>query len=1009
MIDFKMGKAKEKFYKVCYNFLALLFLTLFIFPPSWAQPDLTTEPQVFRSDNLYQWGSIGSFHGLPSEKINAIAQTRDGLIWFGTERGLAKFDGRRVQAITSQNLSILRILALKVASDGILWIATESGAFRLQDEAFIPLEETRNSSINSIYPAENGRTIYFSGDKGSVFEAEPDGAKSFQVIKILEEDLEIKDISRIDNDLIVGTHKRGILGIRGGMPFEVPTKPRLQFINSFAKDSRGALWLGAQAVNENSGLYRSKNAYEFEKIDAAVGSVTSLSFDGNGNLWVGTKDRGAFQFRDDRQTQRFTFENTAGGLRSNEILSTFVDRENVIWFGTAKGVCRFDPASPIYEKLSEDIQSNFVRTLYRARSGHLLAGTNRGLFAKTADNIWQEVPGFNSTAVYAISEDEFGRLQIAAANGFYYGLDLGTGIKTKYADESDKQLSDKESIRSIEKFKGDTYLAFFGRGLAKFTADQIDFVQENEYLTQIISLYSEGDTTLWIGTADAGVFKFDGKQVSRITELALLENFAIWSIDGTLEKGIWLGTEDGLYLFRNGELKKILPDKDVRSVKVFVDPNGSIETVWCATSNGSIQISPNQYFGHIFSRIDVELGFSSQSAFAILASGGEKKVESIHVGTNRGIANYNIPSIRPLVIASRILSKRLHSANELKGGIDLEYPQNSLSIEVAGLSSRTFPEQFQYSFLLKDSKGGLINKKLSNDSQFLMENLSAGHYSVEIVAYDKNLTSSDALVFSFSIARAPFPWTTLALTVLLSFVIIALIWAIFSQRRISRTSTELEFANKELNAARLDLANEAERERRRISRDLHDQTLADLRHLLLLTDKLPLDEESSEKASVFRLEIENVSNEIRNICEDLSPSVLENIGFTASLEWALVNAVRDSDQFISSEFVCEDKADNQLKLSPHVQIQIFRIVQEVLSNIIQHSEATSIKLTVRNSSDMTFSLTIEDNGVTFDIESPDIKKGRGLTNIQARANLIEALTSWTVNDAGENIFTLDKK
>lgn len=1003
---FNMDIAEKRISTVFLKCFGSLFLVLFFHLAPLAQTDSTQNLPVFQSDNLYQWGSISSFHGLPSEKINAIEQTRDGVLWFGSDKGLAKFDGRRVQTITAQNLSTLRILALKATSDGILWIATESGVFRFQDEAYIPLEETRKISINSIYYSEDEQKLYLAGEKGAIFEVYKAIEHDYQVKTLFEENIEIKGISKVGVDLVLATQNRGILSFDGRKLSDVPIKPR--FINSFAKDIEGRLWIGAQTFTESSGLYRTKHDGEFEKIDAAVGSVTSLSFDGNQNLWVGTKDRGAFQFRDGLQIKRFTFENTAGGLRANEILTTFVDREDVIWFGTTKGVCRFDPSGPTNEMISDDVQSNFVRTLYRTKSGRLIAGTNRGLFIKEAENSWNEVQGFDSSAIYSISEDEFGLLQIGAVNGFYYGVDLKTESRIRYSEEDEVPSSGKESVRSIRKFKNETYLAFFGRGLATFNSNEISFDKNNPALTQITSLHSDGESVLWIGTGNNGVFAFDGKQIAQNPQLEPLKNTAIWAIAGGGEKGVWFGTESGLYLFRNSELNKILNETDVRNIEVIYDSTGEIETVWCATVNGLTQIAPNENFDWIYSRIDVEQGLSSQSAFALLSNFDNQKLDSILVGTTRGLANYDVSKIRPLLIPTRILSKRLHSASELASGIDLEYPQNSLAVDVAGISSRTFPEQFQYGFLLRNAKGELINKKLSNDSQFLMDNLGAGQYSVEVVAYDKDLTSSKPLVFSFSIGNAPFPFTTLALAVLLSLAIVALIWAVISQRSISRTSSELEFANKELNTARLDLANEAERERRRISRDLHDQTLADLRHLLLLTDKLQTDEDSSETASVIRSEIESVSNEIRNICEDLSPSVLENIGLTASLEWALANSVRDSSKIVSSEFNCDDKADEKLDLTPHVQIQIFRIVQEVLSNIVQHSTATFINFSIQKIATNSLSLTIVDNGQKFDRKKSTLSKGRGLKNIQARANLIEAEISWTINDSGENLFKLKK-
>jgi signal transduction histidine kinase/ligand-binding sensor domain-containing protein len=1000
-----MKKIKNKKIKILPIFLFFFF---FINSANFAQTDLSPQDRFSQSNNLYQWGSISSFHGLPSERVNAIAQTKDGVLWFGTEKGLAKFDGRRVQTITSQNLSILKILVLKSSSDGKLWIGTESGAFYFENETFSPVEETQKSSINSIFISDIDQSIYLSSDKGLVFEIQPTDENKFKTVKILDEDLEIKSISQIGDKLVIGTHKRGILIVENKKPKDIPSRPRQYFVNAFAKDAKNKLWVGTQIFNENSGLYFAKTLTDWEKIDAAVGTVTSLSFDGYDNLWVGTKNRGAFKFRESKQIERFTFENTAGGLRSNEILTTFIDRENVIWFGTDKGVCRFDQSSPNNENISDDVQSNYVRTLYETKSGTVFAGTNRDLYFKNEDNKWQSVNGFDQKAVYAISENSQNNLMVGTSNGFYYDVNLKKDSQKEFSFSEDDGKSFNESVRSIQNFQGRTYLAFFGRGLAKFENENVVFNLPNNQIQQITSLHNDNDKILWIGTANNGVFTFDGNQIGQFPQLESLKNIAVWSVDGNLQDGVWFGTEQGLFLFQNGELKKVLPDTDVRSVKILSTENNSQKSVWCATVNGLIQIIQSENFGWIFSRIDVEQGLPSQSTFTILRQNGESEFETLYIGTNRGIVKYYVNRIKPLLITTRILSKRLHAAIELKDGIDLEYPQNSFAVEVAGLSSRTFPEQFQYSFILRDAKGEIISKKLSNDSQFLMENLEAGNYTVEILAYDKNLTASEPLIFNFSIAKTPFPWTTLALTVLLSFAVIALIWAIFSQRRISRTSSELAVANKELNSARLDLANEAERERRRISRDLHDQTLADLRHLLLLTDKLPIEEKSAENAAHFRTEIENVSNEIRNICEDLSPSVLENIGFTAALEWALSNAVQDSKQIITSEFVCDEKTEEKISFSPTVQIQIYRIAQEVLSNIVQHSNATHIKMSFEKNQERVFNLKIEDNGQGFDISKIQTVKSRGLTNIKARADLIEAEVSWRNTSDGGTVFLLSK-
>jgi signal transduction histidine kinase len=244
--------------------------------------------------------------------------------------------------------------------------------------------------------------------------------------------------------------------------------------------------------------------------------------------------------------------------------------------------------------------------------------------------------------------------------------------------------------------------------------------------------------------------------------------------------------------------------------------------------------------------------------------------------------------------------------------------------------------------------------------------------------------------------------------VLLALALLALLWAILERRRIVATSAALVDANRNLATARLDLANEAERERRRISRDLHDQTLADLRHLLLVADQLPANGNEGFDASNFRREIESISQEVRRICEDLSPSVLQNVGFTAALEFALANAVLHApvDKRFKYDFACDETVEEQAKLSPNVQMQVYRIVQEAINNICRHSGASRVSMNVHCKVEGDFSLTIEDDGRDFAADGTNKSDGRGLANMRARASLIDAQLSWTSLEGRGMLFTL---
>jgi signal transduction histidine kinase len=739
------------------------------------------------------------------------------------------------------------------------------------------------------------------------------------------------------------------------------------------------------------------------------------------DMWVGTDGRGVFYFPASRKSVNLTFDGTEGGLRSDHIFAIFVDREDVVWFGTDRGVSRYDPNSPRVENIGDNAESNFVRTLYQATSGQVLAGTNRGLFVYDAKAArWNSISDLSRNIVYCIAEDDAGRLLIGSAAGFFVGPKLTRDLQLESQtfariEASSGAVDAVGSIRAITRFRGATYLASYGRGLERFADNRVTSIWPNDANTtrEIISLFADGDLRLLVGTSKDGVLSFDGSQATSEPEFAKLNNSTVRSITQTASQTLWFATSRGVFLCRGGnDCVAAAAGYEARSLQRGSDEKDN--TVWCATTaSGLLKIVLDDKLDvPLVSQLDAEQGLPSQNAFAVLPQKGTDGRASLLVATSRGIARFAPDTFPPTVYAARVISKRVHSPAELQSGIYLEYPQNGLLLDVAAISSRTFPEQFQYAFTLTNAKSELIKQKVSHESQFAVESLSPGKYRVTARAFSRDLVSSAPLSFELTIAKAPFPWTSTALAILLTMALLALFWAIQERRRIARTSAALVTANRELADARLNLANEAERERRRIARDLHDQTLADLRHLMLLSDQSAADgEQRFPKAETLRTEIESISQEVRRICEDLSPSVLQNVGFAAALEFALAHAVQDApaDRKFEYEFVCDDALEERTRLTPNVQMQIYRIVQEALNNICRHSGASHVKMQVGITAGGDFELTITDNGWEFDPAQETRKEGRGLANMRARASLIDAELNWEKQEYGGTIFTLQTK
>jgi len=949
----KKGKVKNVFFYFC---LFTFAFCLFQSPIAESQENLTAQ-------NFHQWGAVTLFSGLPSDNVRAIAQTADGVLWFGTDNGLARFDGRRVQTAAFETGESNKILALETSPNKTLWIGTERGAYFLQNEKFRRIEETKDFAITSILFAES---IFLASGDGVIFKMRENADGLFQVEKMPDQTLlgsdgqplKITSLAQAGDKIIVGTRSRSILVIENTRTFEIFTRSRPFFVNALAQDKQGGLWLGADAGKGESGLFLLEDFTRSQKIGAGLGNVLAIEADAGGGVWVGTQSEGLFYFRGGEQLEHFTFENTAGGLRSDTIYAIFVDREGVFWIGTNRGVSRFDASSPFNQMLSqENANSNFVRTFYQTKDGRLFAGTNRGLFLFSGGT-WLETEQFSTKAIYAVAEDSSNQLLIGASNGLF--------------SFDGKQIFIGDT-RAIANFQGKTYAAVFGRGIVQIESANQPLIFAGDTAN---ALFPDGEK-LWIGTTKGDVFTFDGKETKPEKSLENLRGAAIRKIAKDNENNLWFGGERGLFRYKNSELQNVISGRDVRDFLII----GA--EVWAATVKGGLAHAKfNENFGWISADLNVEQGLPSEQVFALL-----RQENRFLIGTNRGTAAYAPSATTPQIIAARILSQRLHGAEESAQIIKLEYPQNSILIEVAGLSSRTFPEQFQYAFFLKNSNGDILEKRLSSDAQFAPANLAAGEYQIEARAFNKDLLASEPLIIKFSIDREPFPWTATALGVLLAVAVVALIWAGIERKRISNR-------NRELAAARFDLANEAERERKRIARDLHDQTLADLRNLMLMSDKLPAE------TGDFRHEIESVSTEIRRICEDLSPSVLENVGLIAALEF-LVSHTIENYQFSAAEDL-----EERLNFPPNAQMQIYRIAQEVLNNIKRHSDAEKVEMKIEISESEEFLLSISDDGTVFS-PSENTAKGRGISNIKSRAALIEAEVFWQGENGG-TLFQLRK-
>jgi two-component system sensor histidine kinase DegS len=183
-----------------------------------------------------------------------------------------------------------------------------------------------------------------------------------------------------------------------------------------------------------------------------------------------------------------------------------------------------------------------------------------------------------------------------------------------------------------------------------------------------------------------------------------------------------------------------------------------------------------------------------------------------------------------------------------------------------------------------------------------------------------------------------------------------------------------------------------EDERHRIALELHDNTTQELLVIanrvqaLMSNAECGITAEARRHAEWIRDAILQISKNIRNMSLDMRPSLLDDVGLVSALRWSISRLNQDSG--IKTKVVLQGM---ERKLSPEVEVQIFRIIQESLSNIRRHSNATEVLVTL-SFTPHSFEITVQDNGKGFafrkTIEELTPKGKLGLIGMQQRAELV---------------------
>ncbi len=343
--------------------------------------------------------------GLTQESVLSIVQDPDGFMWFGTQTGLARFDGYRFTTYRNVvgkagTLSNDWVRVLHVDPKGRMWIGTDGGLNRYNPVTrdftlFLPDEPARRGHGNRHIKAiiDDGKDGLWLATSDGLQHFDPGTGRfaTWHHVRGDERSLSDDDVRALALDaggtLWVGTAS-GLDSLGPGMerfehhPSGLERKDSP--VEALLVDARQTLWVGRLGGLESHTL-RGPDSGKVRRLGPAEGIprvwITTLYQDVEGRLWVGTHDNGLFRWRM-RHARFENHRNTITDRRSladNQVSALYRDRVGTFWVGTwYAGVSRVDLDS-----------GGFARIVRSAESPHTLADNKvRAILEDGPDKLW---------------------------------------------------------------------------------------------------------------------------------------------------------------------------------------------------------------------------------------------------------------------------------------------------------------------------------------------------------------------------------------------------------------------------------------------------------------------------------------------------------------------------------------------------------------------------------------------------------------------------------------------
>jgi len=762
--------------------------------PFWAKDD-------------YRYRHITMNDGLSANAVRNIVQDDQGFIWFGTDNGLCRYDGVKVQPYRINELGYNQYISSLLVDDGQLFIGTAQGVFLLKykDQTITRLPINISSTVTSIaHDKEDGLWISTYGQ--GVWQYIPNTGKT--------KHYDIKETSGAVAQIYVDNNNQVWTVTNWGAPV-------IQRLNRLHNEF--------EAVNLSSPLLPSLNYNALRMLQTR-----------DGRMWLGTWENGLMLLHSNGQLEQVLSPDLSKA--GSHIHTLYELSDDCICIGCDDGAICFNPHTREWHHLlgKQSLKARFVYAITSDKEGGLWMGTFYGgvsyispvgkrFEAFTVEN------GLSGNVISRFCEDNHGRIWVAsddgglmcylpkeqrfsnyphqallsrlnahalcmAGNELWIGtytdgvkvLNTDNGSLRDYSETSSPLSLDNSSSYAIYQDRSGNIWVATMVGLNRYNRAQNNFERISQIDDLIIDIDEDSEGNLWLSTQGSGLWKYMVSTKKFITyrndekdPMSISDN----QVNCTLvdESGrLWIGTAAGLCLYdkERNRFKRISLDVPSRSVMSIIEDHGAL---WLSTERGIVKYDPKQ-----LQRFTLHDGLVSEQ-FQI-NSGLKSSDGRIYFGSTSGFNAFYPYQIKannvmpPVFITSLgIMNHEERTASGLPidlsqmSELTLDYSDARMfTLSFAALSYCS-PGKNQYAYRLE----GFDNdwNYVGNQNRATYTNIPSGTYIFHVKATNNDGIWSDNEATLKIVVHPPFWWSWYAKIVYL-LLIVATMW-LYVRYRVS--------------------------------------------------------------------------------------------------------------------------------------------------------------------------------------------------------------------------------